>query len=107
MTETFCNLGLYNLLVSHVYDCSASNRTKILFKDLQDVLNDQLHMASNFLTGIFLSLRTLSYGKAMLWYSIMIHIARSSRVKISYSKDTSMILYLASGFAGDPGDTMT
>ena len=82
-------------------------KTKIPFKDLQGVLNDQLHVISNLFTGICLSLRTLSYSKVMLWYSIEICLARSSWLMISYSYDTSAILYLVFGFGGDPGDTMT
>ena len=89
------------------YDCSALNRTRIPFKDLQVVLNDQLHVISDLFTGICLFLRTLSYSKAMLWYSIVICLVRSGWVIISYSKDTSAIIYLASGFGGDAGDTMT
>ena len=93
--------------MSHVYDCSPLNRTKIPFKDLQDILNDQFHIVSNLFTGICLPLRTLSYGKAMLLYSITILLARSDWVTILSSKDTSAILYLVFGFGDDPGDTMT
>ena len=95
------------MLMSHVYNCSALNRTKIPFKDLQVILNDQFYVVSDSFTGICLCLRTLSYSKTMLWYSTMIHLARSGWVIISYSKDTSTIIYLVSGFAGDPSDTMT
>ena len=91
----------------HAYDCSTLNRTRIPFKDLQAVFNDQLHVMSDLFTGIYLSLRTLLYGKTMLWYRIVICFARSGWVTIMYSKDTSVILYLASGFAGDPDDMMT
>ena len=37
-------------------DCSASNRTQISFKDLQVILNDQLHAVSKIFTGTCLSL---------------------------------------------------
>ena len=90
-----------------VYNCSASNRTRIPFKDLQGVLNDQLHVVSDLLTGICLSLRTLSYCKTMFWYSIVILLVRSGWVMTTYSKDTSVIFYMASGFGGNLGDTMT
>ena len=70
-------------------DCSASNRAKIPFKDLQSVLNDQLRVVSD-----------------LLWYSISIRLARSSWVMISYSKDTSVLLYLASGFFGGVVDDL-
>ena len=71
-------------------------------KDLQGVWNDQLHVVSDLSTGICLSLRSLSYGNAILWYSIRICLMGSGWVMISYSKDMSVILYLASGFCGDP-----
>ena len=93
--------------MSHLYNCSALNRARISFKDLQGILNDQLYVTSDLFTGICLSLRTLLYGKTMLWHSIVICLVRSGWVMISYSNDMSMILYLASGFGGDPGDTMT
>ena len=86
--------------MSHAYDCSASNRTKIPAKDLQVILNDQLHVISDLFTGTCLSLRTLSYGKAMLWYSVKTCLQRSGLVTISYSNDMSQILYLVSDFAG-------
>ena len=38
VTETFCMPGLWNLLVSCVYDFSSSNRTRMPFNDLQGVL---------------------------------------------------------------------
>ena len=93
--------------MSPVYHCSALNRTKITFQDLQGVLNDQFHVVSDLLSGICLSLRTISYGKAMLWNYIVICLVRSGWLMISYSKDMSVILYLASGFSDDPGYMMT
>ena len=78
--------------------------TKLPFKDLQVVLNDQVHVVSDLFTGICLSLKTLSYGKTMHWYSIEIPLARSGWVTISYSEGTSLILYLAPSFGGDPGN---
>ena len=96
--------------MSSLYDSLDSNRTRIPFNDLEDVLNDQLHVVSNLFTGICLFLRILLYGKARPWYSITIELARSGWVAISYSKDTSVILYLASGtFDGDSStsDTIT
>ena len=60
MTETFSIFGLLKLLVSRTYDCSSSTRTKIPFKDLQGVLNDQFHVISDLFTGIYLCLRILS-----------------------------------------------
>ena len=93
--------------MAHAYNCSASNRTKIPFKDLQDVLSNQLHVVFDLFTRICLSLITLSYSNAMLLYFVVMCLARSGWVMISYFNDTSVILYLASGFGGDPGDTMT
>ena len=93
--------------MSHAHDCSASNTTKTPFKNLQGVLNDQLYAVTDLSTGICLSLRRLLYAKAMLWYSIVIHLARSGWEMISYSKDMFVILYLVSGCVGDPVDTMT
>ena len=91
--------------MSHLFSCSASNRIRIPFKDLQGISNDQLHVISDLLTGICLSLRALSYGKTMLFF--MICLARSGWVTISYSKDMSVILYMVSDFGGDPCDIMT
>ena len=66
------------------------------------MLNNQLHVISDLFTRICLSIRTLSYGKAMLWYyDTPCEIWLGN---ISYSEDTFAILYLVSGFAGDPGD---
>ena len=93
--------------MSHLYDCSALNRTRIPFKDLQDIWKDQLHVTSDLFTGICLSLRTLLYGITLLWYSIAICLARYDWVTISYFNDMTMILYLVSSFGGDPGDMMT
>ena len=70
-------------------------------------LQGQFHVVSDLFTGICLSLRILSYSKTMLLYSNSIRLARSGWVTISYSIDTSSILYLAFGLGGDPGDMMT
>ena len=83
--------------MSLTYDFSSSNRTRMPFSDLQGVLNDQFHIVSNLFTEICLCLRILSYNRAILWHSDLIDLARSGRVTISYSKDMSVILYLASG----------
>ena len=76
VTETFCILGLLNLLVSHVYDFSFSNRTRMPFNDLQGVLNDQFHVVSDLFTASCLCLRILSYNRAILWYSDLIDLTR-------------------------------
>ena len=47
------------------------------FRDKQGVLNDQFHAVSYLFTGICLCFRTLSYNKAMFWYSNAIWLARS------------------------------
>ena len=73
----FCILRLYNLLMSYVYDPSSSNRTSMLFSDLQGVLNAQFQTVSFLLTIIFLCLRILSYSRAICWYSDLIDLARS------------------------------
>ena len=99
MTDTFPILVLQNLLVSHVYGFSSSNRTKMPFNDLQGVLNDQFHVVSNLFTPICLCWSILSYNRAILWYLSKIPFARVGRVTISYSKDMSEILYLVSGEA--------
>ena len=62
--------------MSHAYGVSSSNRTKIPFNDLQDVLNDQFQVVSDLFTSTHLRLRTLLYNKAILWYSFEIHFAR-------------------------------
>ena len=94
--------------MSHVYDFSSSNRTRIPFNDLQEVLNDQFHIVSDLFTEICLCLRVLSYNRAICWYSDLIDLVRSGRVTISYSKDMSVILYLASGtFGDDTADLVT
>ena len=41
--------------MSHVYDFSSSNRTRMPFNDLQGVLNDQFHIISDLFTEICLS----------------------------------------------------
>ena len=71
------------------------------FNDLQGILNVQFHNVSDLLTIIFLCLRTLSYSRAICWYSDLIDLVRSGSVTISYSKDMSVILYFASGTFGD------
>ena len=80
----------------HAYERSSSNRTKMPFRDLQGILNDQFHVVSDLFTGIRLCLRILSYCKAMFWYSSETRLVRPVWVTISYSKDMSEILYLAS-----------
>ena len=77
--------------MSHAYDCSPSNRSKIAFNDLQGILNDQFHIVSDLFTGICLCLRTLLYSKAMFWYLVETRFTRSGWVTISYSKDISEI----------------
>ena len=71
------------------------------FNDLQGILNAQFHTVSDLLTIIFLCLRTLSYSRAICWYSDLIDLVRSGSVTISYSKDMSVILYFASETFGD------
>ena len=71
------------------------------FNDLQGILNAQFHTVSDLLTIIFLCLRILSYKRAICWYSDLIDLMRLGRVTISYSKDMSVILYVASGTFGD------
>ena len=68
------------------------------FNDLQGILNAQFHTVSDLLTIIFLCLRILSYNRAVLWYSDLIDLARAGSLTISYSKDMSVILYVASVF---------
>ena len=85
--------------MSHVYDCSSSNRTKMPFNDLHGVLNDQFHVVSDLFTGIFLCLRILPYNKTISSYSVLIDLARVELVTISYSKEIFEISYLASGEA--------
>ena len=80
-----------------LYGSSSSNKTKIPFKDLHGVLDDQFQVASDLFTLIYLCLKTLSYSKAMFWYSDVIYLARIGCVTISYSKNILEILYLASG----------
>ena len=93
--------------MSRAYDCFASNRTKMPIKDLQAILNGQFHVIFDLFTGIHLFLTTLSYGKNMLWYSFHRNTPFEIWIMISYSKDTSANMYLASGFGGDLGDVMT
>ena len=94
--------------MSHVYDFSSSNRTRMPFSDLQGILNDQFHVVSDLFTASCLCLRILSYNRAICWYSDLIVLGRSGRLTISYSKDMSVILYLASGtFGDDTADLVT
>ena len=65
------------------------------FNDLQGILNSQFHIVSDLLTIIFLCLRILSYNRAICWYSDLTDLARVGSLMISYSKDMSVILYVA------------
>ena len=77
VTETFSILGLENLLMSHKYGFSSSNRTRMPFNDLQVSLNDQFYFVSNLFTGIWLCWITLSYNSTILSYSDLMNLARS------------------------------
>ena len=63
--------------MSHVYDFSSSNGTRMPFNDLQGILNDQFYIVSDLFTASCLCLRILSYDRAILWYSDLIDLARS------------------------------
>ena len=77
--------------MSRVYDFSSSNRTKMPFKDLQGVLNENSVIQ-----------QTISS------YSVLIDLARVELVTISYSKEIFEISYFASGtFGDDTADFMT
>ena len=52
--------------MSHVYEFSSSNRTRMPFNDLQGILNDQFQIVSDLFTEICLCLRILSYNRALV-----------------------------------------